>query len=474
MIRRILIANRGEIAVRIARTCRQLGIETVLAASEADLDSVPARLADRVICIGPAPPSHSYLNAGAIVAAAEGARCHAIHPGYGFLSENAALAWAAREAGIIFIGATEEQLASVGDKWRAREIALQAGLPVVPGGMVSNEASARGLIAEIGCPALVKAVGGGGGRGMKLIAHPDDADATIALAMSEAGAAFGDSRVYIERFVEHGRHIEVQLLGDGRTVIHLGDRDCSIQRRYQKLVEEAPACGLSETLRTALRDAAVAFGKALAYRGLGTVEFLVDAERETFYFLEMNARIQVEHPVTEAITGLDLVAEQIGVAEGRPLHLAQSEVRFAGHAIEFRVNAEDCAHDFRPSPGTVGAAVFPAGPEIRVDSHIEAGSTVPPFYDSLLAKIVVHGADRRGALERARAALANCRIEGIETNLAIHRAILEDDGFQHGNVTTSWFPRLLEDGSRLRTRRAFPSTVFCWIFSTHRYWGASI
>jgi len=439
MIRRVLIANRGEIAARIIRTCKALGIETVLAASEADLDSVPARLSDRVVCIGAAPPARSYLNVGAIVAAAEGAHCDAIHPGYGFLSENAALGRACNDAGLIFIGATEEQLASVGDKWRAREIATRAGLPVVPGGMVDSAEAARTLIASIGCPALVKAVGGGGGRGMKRIDDPARAEETIALAMAEADAAFGDARIYVERFVECGRHIEVQLLGDGQTVIHLGDRDCSIQRRYQKLVEEAPAPKLDARLRTRLHDSAVAYGKALSYRGLGTVEFLVDDARGEFFFLEMNARIQVEHPVTEAITGLDLVAEQIAVAEGRPLRLSQDDVRFTGAAVEFRINAEDCAHDFRPSPGMVGAAEFPAGAGVRVDTHIEAGSIVPPFYDSLLAKIIVHGNDRPDALTHGKAALASCRIEGVHTNLAVHRAILDDAEFRAGGVATNWF-----------------------------------
>ena len=439
MIHRVLIANRGEIAARIIRTCRRLGVETVLAASEADLDSVPARLADRVVCIGAAPPARSYLNVAAIVGAAEGAHCDAIHPGYGFLSENAALGHACNDAGVIFIGATEEQLASVGDKWRAREIATAAGLPVVPGGMARSTEEARALIESIGCPALVKAVGGGGGRGMKRIDHPARTDETIALAIAEADAAFGDARIYIERFVEHGRHVEVQLLGDGETIIHLGDRDCSIQRRYQKLVEEAPAPNLGGDLRKRLHAAAASYAEALSYRGLGTVEFLVDDRRGEFFFLEMNARIQVEHPVTEAITGLDLVAEQIAVAEGRPLRLSQDDVRFSGAAIEFRINAEDSAHDFRPSPGMVTAAEFPAGPGIRVDTHIEAGSTVPPFYDSLLAKIIVHGSDRADALVRSKAALAACRIAGVHTNLAMHRAILDDPEFRAGGVSTNWF-----------------------------------
>jgi len=441
MIRRILIANRGEIAVRIIETCRKLGIETVLAASAADLGAVPARRADRVVCIGPPPSAQSYLNADAIVAAAVEAKCDAIHPGYGFLSESIVLARKARAAGIVFIGPTEDQLAGVGDKLRARELAVAAGLPVVPGGAARDLEEAEAIVARIGCPILIKAVGGGGGRGMKLLLDPKDARATIALAAAEAEAAFADGRVYLERFVARGRHVEVQLVGDGARIIHLGDRDCSIQRRYQKLVEEAPAPGLDAGLRARLHDAAVAFGRALSYRGLGTVEFLVDAERGEFYFLEMNARIQVEHPVTEAITGLDLVAMQIAIADGQPLRLAQEDVAFEGHAIEFRINAEDCLRDFMPSPGTISKAVFPAGEGIRVDTHVEAGSAIPPFYDSLIAKIIVHGKDRAEALARAGRALADCRIDGIATNLDMHRALLVDAEFRRGGVDTAYFPR---------------------------------
>jgi acetyl-CoA carboxylase biotin carboxylase subunit len=446
MIRRILIANRGEIAVRVMRTCERLGIETVLAASDADLDSVPARLANRVVRIGPAAPSKSYLDPQAIVAAARDAKVDAIHPGYGFLSENALLVRTCESAGLTFIGATEEQLKNVGDKWRAREIAERAGLPVIPGGFVSSPAEAERLSDSIGYPLLVKAVGGGGGRGMKRVADPSGLAETVALAMAEADAAFADSRVYLERFVARGRHIEVQLLGDGDTVIHLGERDCSVQRRYQKIVEEAPAPVLPMRLRDGLRQAAVAYGTALRYRGLGTVEFLVDAERDTFYFLEMNARIQVEHPITEAITGTDLVAEQIAVAEGQKLRVMQDQVRFRGHAIEFRINAEDAEHDFRPSPGTVTAARFPAGDGIRIDTHIEAGSRVPPYYDSLLAKIIVHGADRDAALARARVALDNCRIEGVKTNIDIHRALLGAPALIAGGVDTNWFERFHAKG----------------------------
>ncbi|HTT03389.1 MAG TPA: biotin carboxylase N-terminal domain-containing protein [Steroidobacteraceae bacterium] len=443
ILRRLLIANRGEIAVRILRTAQSLGIECVLAASEADLASVPARLADRTVCIGPGPSHASYLNGAALIAAALANHVQAVHPGYGFLSENASFARQCREAGLTFIGPTEEQLGAVGDKLKARAHALAAGLPVVPGGAVSSAADALALAERIGWPVLIKAVGGGGGRGMKPVHEPAQMAHAAELAMAEAAGAFGDPRIYLERFVAAGRHVEVQLLGDGAHVVHLGERDCSVQRRYQKLIEEAPAPALPDELRRAMYAAAVAFGTHLRYRGAGTVEFLVDTVRREFYFLEMNARIQVEHPVTEALTGLDMVAEQIAIAEGRPLRVAQSAVVMSGHALECRVNAEDVSRDFRPSPGTVRAAVFPAGRDVRVDTHIEAGTTVPPFYDSLLAKVIVHGPDRASALARMRAALASCRIEGVESNLALHRALLQEPQFVQGGVDTSYLTRQL-------------------------------
>lgn len=442
-IRRILIANRGEIAVRIIRTCHQLGIEAVLAASEADLESVPARLADQTTCIGPPRSSDSYLNVDAIIRAAIDTKADAIHPGYGFLSENVRLARACREHGIVFIGPTEAQLEAVGDKLRARHHAIEAGLPVVPGGPVASVDEALVLAETTGWPALIKAVGGGGGRGMKLVTEPARMADVIQLATAEAEAAFADSRVYLERFVASGRHVEIQIIGDGESVVHLGDRDCSIQRRYQKLVEEAPAPDLPEHTREAMRAAAVAFGQHLRYRGLGTVELLYDRDREEFYFLEMNARIQVEHPVTEAITGLDLVAEQIRVAEGRKLRFHQDDIRFDGHAIECRLNAEDWNRDFQPSPGTVEAAIFPAGPGIRVDTHIEVGSRVPPFYDSLLAKIIVRGSDRSDAIRRLTAALAGCDVRGLATNKEMHLTLLSQAEFIQGGVDTAYFGALL-------------------------------
>jgi acetyl-CoA carboxylase biotin carboxylase subunit len=446
ILRRVLIANRGEIAVRVIRTCRRLGIETVLTVAAGDADSVPARLADKTIAIG------SYLDADEVVWAGAAAGAGAIHPGYGFLSENPRLARACEAAGIVFIGPGADVLEAAGDKLAARNHAMAAGLPVLPGGLVisgaggANEAGA--FAGRIGYPVLVKAAGGGGGRGLRVVRDPADLAAAVAMGSAEAQAAFGDGRVYLERYVSPARHVEVQLLGDGENVIHLGDRDCSVQRRYQKLVEEAPAPRLGETLRVGMRAAAVAFGQHLKYQGLGTVEFLVDAARSEFWFLEVNARIQVEHPVTEAVTGLDLVAEQIAVAEGRRLGLSQASVRLDGHAIECRINAEDPAAGFRPSPGRVTSVVFPAGPGIRVDTHIQAGSAVPPQYDSLLAKLVVSGASRAEALGRLRGALARCEIGGVATTLPVHAALAADDEFAAGGFGTDYLARWLE----LKTR----------------------
>jgi len=444
-IRRILIANRGEISVRVIRTCRALGIETVLAASKADLDSLPARFADRTLCIGPAHPSESYLKADTIVQAALGVKADAIHPGYGFLSERAALARFCEEENLIFIGPTSAQIEAVGDKLRARAEAAAAGVPTAPGGAVETAGQALVLGREIGPPLLIKAVGGGGGRGMKRVNHLGDLAEAMQLATAEAGAAFGDARVYLERYVAHARHVEVQVLGDGnRGVIHLGERDCSVQRRYQKLIEETPAPNLSAEFRSRIHEAAVRFAKRLRYRSAGTVEFLIDVDHSFFYFLEMNARIQVEHPVTEAVTGIDLVAEQIAIAGGNGLRLKQADVHFNGCAMECRINAEDPARDFHPSPGTVRTAVWPSGEDLRVDTHIVSGSRVPPFYDSLLGKIIVHGPDRSTALQRMRQAIAETHIEGVATNLSFHAEVLADPEFAGGGVDTSFLARFLE------------------------------
>lgn len=445
MLRRILIANRGEIAVRVIRTCERLGIETVLAASEADLDSMAARLADVTICIGMSNASASYLNVEAIVDAAVASHANAIHPGYGFLSENKNLAEACSRAGVCFIGPTAQQLEAVGDKLKARAHAAAAGLAGVPGGEVCDLDEARRTGDQIGWPILIKSVGGGGGRGLKQVRDPSELAAAMDLAMAEAQSSFGDPRLYIERFIPNSRHIEVQVLGDGEEVIHLGTRDCSIQRRYQKLVEEAPAQKISETLREEMHRAAVTFARHLKYRGLGTVEFLVDCDRDMFYFLEMNARIQVEHPVTEAICGLDLVEEQIAVAEGRKLQWQQGDIKFQGHSVECRINAEDWTHDFRPSPGTVTRALFPVGQGIRVDTHIQSGARIPPFYDSLLGKLIVHGVHRAEALQKMRCALSNLEVAGVVTNAPMHAKLMRNEEFAVGGVNTAFFERFLQN-----------------------------
>ena len=442
--RRVLVANRGEIAARVIRTCRRLGIETVLTVSDADAGSRPARLADKTIRIGPAPAPASYLNVEAVAAAALAAGADAVHPGYGFLSENARLARACAAAGVVFIGPAPETLEATGDKLAAREHAAAAGLPVLPGGHVLPDASAAQLAGRIGFPVLVKAAGGGGGRGLRVVRDPADLAQAVGVASAEAAAAFGDPRVYLERYVTRGRHVEVQILGDGDQVIHLGDRDCSVQRRYQKLIEEAPAPLPGDA--AGLRAAAVALGRRLGYRGAGTVEFLVDSLSDAFYFLEVNARIQVEHPVTEAITGLDLVAEQIAIAEGLPLRLSQQDVTFTGHAIECRINAEDPGNGFLPSPGTVTNAVFPCT-GARVDTHVQAGSAVPAHYDSLLAKVIAHGDGRAAALAALKSALDRCEIDGIATNLRMQRELLADPEFERGGVDTGFLERWITVGA---------------------------
>jgi acetyl-CoA carboxylase biotin carboxylase subunit len=415
----------------------------VLAVSAADRDSEPARQADRVVCVGPARSADSYLNAAAIVHAAVATGADAIHPGYGFLSERAILPQLCAKAGVIFIGPTADQIAAIGDKLRARAEAEAANVPVVPGGAANSCEEAQILARKIALPLLVKAVGGGGGRGLKRVARIEDLPEMLELAAAEAGAAFGDARLYLEHYIDGGRHVEVQLLGDGEGgVIQLGERDCSVQRRYQKLIEETPAPGLSAALRDSLQQAAVRFAERLDYRGAGTVEFIVDTRREAFYFLEMNARIQVEHPVTEVVTGIDLIAEQIAIADGSGLRLRQSEIRTLGCAIECRVNAEDYRNEFRPSPGRVRDVSWAGGEGIRVDSHVVPGSSIPPFYDSLMGKIIASGPNRATALARQRNAIAVTRINGVKSNLGFHIAALDDTEFQFGGVDTGFVDRL--------------------------------
>lgn len=448
-IRRVLVANRGEIAVRILRTMKRLGVETVLAVSTADRDSLGARMADRVVCVGPGRATDSYLKIDALVHAAQATGAQAIHPGYGFLSERAEFARTCEENNIIFMGPTAEQIERVGNKLEARQIAQQAQVPITPGSSVETLDEALAVADEIGYPVLIKAVGGGGGRGLKRADTRESLIQQFELASAEALSAFGDGRVYVESFVTQGRHVEVQILGDGQNVIHLGDRDCSVQRRYQKLIEEAPAPLLSDELREGLHVAAVRFARQIAYRGAGTVEFLVDIPRQQFYFLEMNARIQVEHPVTEEVTGFDLIEAQYRIAQGEPLPWTQSDVHLSGHAIECRLNAEDWNHDFRPSPGRVTTAEFPESEGVRVDTHIESGAMIPPFYDSMVAKVIARGQTREQARSRLRQALNQLKLEGVQTNIELHKVVLETPEFTEGGVDTGFLGRYLaEQASR--------------------------
>ena len=436
MFHKILIANRGEIALRVIRTCREMGIRTVIAHSTADADSLPVRLADESVCIGPPEARGSYLNIPSIISAAAITDSEAIHPGYGLLSENAAFAEICRACGITFIGPAPEAIRLMGDKAQAREMAKHAGAPVVPGseGPVAGVDEAQGLADSIGYPVMVKAAAGGGGRGMRIVREREDLARAYATCQAEAGAAFGSSDLYLEKYVEDARHVEVQVLGDKSGMrLHLGERDCSVQRRHQKLLEESPAPALPPDTRTGLYKAALAVANAVNYVSAGTVEFLVDREGN-FYFIEMNTRIQVEHPVTEMVTGLDIVREQIRIATGEPLGYKQSAVRFARHAIECRINAEDPEH-FVPSPGRISAWLAPGGPGVRVDSHLMAGYVVPPHYDSLIAKIIVHAHDRSEAIARMHRALSEIVIEGVKTTIPYHLKLLADPTFVAGEST---------------------------------------
>jgi acetyl-CoA carboxylase, biotin carboxylase subunit len=443
-IKRVFVANRGEIALRIVNACRELGLETVVGTSEADRDGLPAREADRSVCIGPAPAAQSYLRDDLVVQAALGTECDAIHPGYGFLSESPKLASRAREHGLTFVGPPPEVIELSGDKLRARAEAERAGVPVLPGKEVASGAEARRTAVQIGYPLLVKAAGGGGGRGIKLARDPDELDGLLSLARSEAGAAFGDDRVYLERFIHAARHVEVQIAADEQgAVVHLGERDCSVQRRYQKVIEEAPAPALEPATRNALTAAAVAFARAISYRNLGTVEFVVDADTREYFFLEINCRIQVEHPVTEAVTGRDLVALQFHIADGQPLGFTQDDVLFDGHAIECRLNAEDVAHAFTPTPGTLSLFSVPDLLQLRVDSHLYPGASIPPFYDSLMAKLIGHAEGRDAAIDVLLEALEDLDVEGVETNRTLLISVLGHDDFRRGAVTTDWLERAI-------------------------------
>jgi acetyl-CoA carboxylase biotin carboxylase subunit len=436
---RVFIANRGEIAVRIIRACRVLGLETVVAVSDADRGSLAAQLADRSVCIGPPSARDSYLDARALVAAAKGTGADALHPGYGFLAESAALARLCAEHGIAFVGPTPDQIHRMGNKLEARALARAAGLPILPGSAKVDSATEALAVADrIGLPLMMKAAAGGGGRGMKIVRERDTVETAFTAAAAEARSAFGDDTLYLEHYIANARHVEVQVLGDRfGNVIHLGERDCSLQRRHQKVIEEAPAPGLDPNLRDAIRDAAVALARLMAYESAGTVEFIVDVDAGTFFFLEMNTRIQVEHPVTEAVTGVDLVAAQLRVTAGEPLCLAQNDVALDGHAIECRITAENPFADFRPDPGRITTWTPPNGDGVRLDSHCFPGYEVPVFYDSLLAKLIVHGPDRATALDRMRAALSQFRIEGIHTTLPFLAHAMGDDAFTAGRVNTN-------------------------------------
>ncbi|MBM3972736.1 MAG: acetyl-CoA carboxylase biotin carboxylase subunit [Planctomycetes bacterium] len=443
MFQRILIANRGEIALRILRACKDLGIQSVAVYSEADKDSLHLRYADETICIGPAPSSESYLNIPAIIAAAEIADVEAIHPGYGFLSENEHFAEVCQSCNIKFIGPSPSAIANCGDKVAAKKLAKEAGVPTVPGsdGPVENEQDALLIARRIGFPVLVKAAAGGGGRGMR-VAHNEPSLVTgYHAARSEAEKAFKDSTVYLEKYIEKPRHVEIQIMADQHgNVVHLGERDCSLQRRHQKLVEESPCPVLDEKTRQAMGEAAVRLAKAASYHSAGTVEFLLDKDRN-FYFIEINSRIQVEHPVTEMVTDTDLIREMILIAAGNKMSFRQEDIRMRGHAMEFRINAEDPDHNFKPSPGKITTFVPPAGPGVRWDSHIYQGYSVPPHYDSMVGKLIIHRHDRRRTLEVARRALQELTLDGIKTTAGLFLRILDHSDFCAGEVDTGFIDR---------------------------------
>lgn len=436
----MLVANRGEIAVRVVRACADEGIESVVVVSEADRDSRAALLADRAVCIGPAAAMSSYLDIDRVMAAALGTGCDAIHPGYGFLSERPELPEACAEHGLTFVGPSADTIRRGGDKAAARTLAASLGIPVGAGSdTIADAATAREVADRVGYPVVLKAAAGGGGRGMVLVEDADGVMAAFDHASREAQAAFGDGRMYLERFITRARHVEVQVLADMHgSVVHLGERDCSAQRRYQKLVEEAPATAVPLEVRQALRESAVELARALDYVGAGTVEFVVDAESGGYAFLEVNTRVQVEHPVTEMVTGIDIVRAQLQIAGGQPLPFTQDDVRFEGHAVEVRVNAEDPFRGFAPGPGTVTRWVEPVGGGLRIDTHCFGGYHVPPHYDSLLAKVIAHGADREQALRRLDRGLRRLVIEGMPTTVPMSLAVIEAAEFRAGTHHTRW------------------------------------
>jgi len=449
MFERILIANRGEIAVRIIRACREMGIRSVAVYSEADAESLHVELADDAICVGPAPAAESYLKIANIISAAEIGDVDAIHPGYGFLAENAHFAEICENCRIAFIGPSPANIRKMGDKSVARNTMREAGVPVTPGSdnVVRTKEDALDVARQIGYPVLIKAAAGGGGKGMR-VAHNDVSLAQAFMtAGSEAERAFGNSAVYIEKYIENARHIEVQIMADAYgNIVHLGERDCTIQRRHQKLIEEAPCPVIDRDTRKKLYRSAVKAAEAVGYRSAGTVEFIYDLDQQEFYFMEMNTRVQVEHPVTEEVTGIDIIKEQIKVAAGNRISFSQKDVNLSGHAIEFRINAEDPERNFTPSPGPVELVHFPGGPGIRIDSHIFSGYVVPPHYDSLLAKVIVHGKDRTEAIARMSRALDEFEVEGVSTTLPLGRRLMADDRFRKGRYETRFLDALVDDG----------------------------
>ena len=445
MFKKVLIANRGEIAVRIIRACRELGIHTVTVYSTADKHALHAKIADEAVCIGPAATKDSYLNAAAIIEACKMTGAEAVHPGFGFLSENADFAELCLKNNIVFIGPRPESIRMLGDKAAAKETMKAAGVPVIPGsdGAVPDMEAAKKLCKEIGCPLMVKASAGGGGRGIRLVEHPEDLEAAITAAQQEALNFFGNDEVYMEKFIVNPKHIEVQILADsyGNTV-YLGERDCSMQRRNQKVLEETPSPIMTPELRAKMGKAAVAAAKACGYTNAGTIEFLVDADRN-FYFMEMNTRIQVEHPITEAVTGIDLVKQQILIADGEKLPFAQEDITIRGHAIECRINAENPALNFRPSPGQITALHIPGGPGIRVDSSAYQGYTIPPYYDSMIAKLIVHAPTREEAIAKMKWALAEFIVDGVDTNIDFQLSLIRDSLFEKGTYDIGYLGRKL-------------------------------
>ncbi len=446
-IKRVFVANRGEIAVRIIRGCQALNLETVLAVSEEDRGTLGAKLADRVVCIGPPASASSYLNVNAIVAAALASKSDALHPGYGFLAENANLAELCTQCGLTFIGPSPENIRQMGNKLEARALAIKSGLPVIEGSpKVNTFEEAMGIAEKIGCPVFLKAASGGGGRGIRIVREKKDIQAAFESASAEAQAAFGDNSLFVERFIEKARHIEVQVMADSYgNVVHLGERDCSMQRRYQKMIEEAPAYGLSQDLRAKIQQAAVAQAKSIGYKSAGTIEFIVDLQRDSFYFLEMNTRIQVEHPITEEITGRDIIVDQLRIAGGETLGYTQEDVVFSGCAIECRINAESPAQRFRPTPGRITRWEPPQGAGIRLDTHCFQGYTVSPYYDSLLGKLIVYAANRQAAIERMHQALDNFQAEGIETTVPFLQFVLAHPDYRSGSTSTRFLEKAAED-----------------------------